>query len=784
MNVTVIIPVFKLCDHRFHNFKHIIGYLHKYNIPSIVVEQTDSNNETNVQTYLLSLNASNIQYQALVINDNQIHKSTLINYGSDLVNSKYMWMLDCDCYLRYQAITAAIEDQDVIQPFSYVIFLSKEESNMFTEHGQLFLNGGRRKIARHFGPLSFIIKKEAFNTIGKMNEDFIGYGWEDIEFASRVKLRYPITQLEYSGLHLYHDRPTETNNNNKALYLQLVSQRTSLDKHTVNINTALKSAFVNSRSSAGVQCKRIIHIISPALVQTKPSLYNRELLAIQSVTEQKQKCGINVDTILFTSNILAEQFKDNFKIIKPYRTALDIGDTRDICYLSDIFQTMADMADDNTIMLYTNSDCCLKDGTYETLLKYDKHAVEYHRNNVLNDPQTLKEVFNNPVTIHTLGIDGLAVTKQFYDINNRYIADFFVGEPHWDTAVGGFLRQFNLSTLNTIHLYHPNHNITWDTKNLTVAGKHNTRLYREFLDYELLKSRTLSLPNYYANIDTSVVIVHYGDNPLRIKTVKENLKWLEIQELPVETVFVELINKQSNFTEELANKRNCKHIILKRSNYNDTIWQKEAMMNIGAKSTTGKYVIFLDSDIHSIHSNWFTQIREKLMASPKTFLQVFKTCQDTKLSADQAFVSLAAKKNGVDIDLPHNPGLGIAVCKNTLISNNYFNPYCLYGGGDSCIIGEYCNNDSFIFTFPKINKIRRSVQIICKLDYINEDIIHINHGEMVSLDYYRTRHEITKKFTKDIKELLDTDHNGLLVWRNPNCVEKKLIDKLYKTKFK
>ena len=932
-DITIVVPTFKLENERFDNFKFIVKRVCDSRIPVIIVEQTINNLPTNVLKYIKYLDKSYISYFPVLIDDVHMHKSKIVNVASSFIKTKYLWLVDADCYLKYEQVLKQVDNQDVIKPFKYVVHLNKSETQELFKHGQVHIKKETRSLVKQFGPLSFIIKKYLFEQIGGLNENFIGYGWEDLEFANRVKKKFKVDQINLNGVHLYHKKANE-HENNKYIYKTLISsvENPSQEKNFINTNHLISNltnklnieeiflreilrdprnelnivtklilqnklsgidieklimeskkeleainpisniSDVNSVNAPDANQKeinsvnphskketnivnlikphvkkefknliigklikgsldrkininklieeknirpkieinkeiieklikqmydtkngkdfnvtktKIIHTIAPALLESKKELYERELLTIESIINQKKKSGLDITTIIISNNPNAQKFKDDFIILPPLRTALEIGDKRDLPYLSDIFKIMSDMAiEDDVVLFYTNSDCCIYENTYQKLLKYEKHAIEYHRNDVHNDPKNLNDMFNNDTTIHKTGIDGLALTNVFYKHYKQYIVDFFIGEPHWDTAIGGFLRNFCLSTINSNDLFHPKHNVTWNTANLTPSGEKNTTLYKEFIEYGFLKEHILSLPDGHEPIDTNVVIVHFGNDPVRVNATTTALSWLAIQELPVEYIFVELVyNNDAGAFEYLKGRKNLKYIKLNGQDKNKVIWQKEAMMNIGAKACTKDYVIFLDSDIYSRHSNWFTRIRDHLKLNDNSLLQVFKLCTDSVIQ-DQIFVSMAAKWNQYDTDFSHNPGLGIATRRSILIKNKYFNPFCIYGSGDTCILAEYCKQDAFLFSYDKFKMIKRGLEIECNLDYIDEDVIHENHGELVSLNYYRDRHEVSKKFSKEIKDLVSFDSNGLLIWNNIDCEEKKLISELYKNKFK
>jgi predicted glycosyltransferase involved in capsule biosynthesis len=201
--VTIVIPIFNLVIDRYLNFKFILKKLNGLQIPIIVVEQkSDKTNQTVAQKLLV--NYPDILYKEVLINDNKIHKSKLVNIGNSLLTTKYLWMLDSDCYMKYMNVANRIINQPVIHPFNKGIYLTKHESDKFLSSDKLILTEQKRDhVVTDFGPLTFIIRRDIFNKIGGMNEEYTGYGWEDYEFANKL-YEYPLEQFPITALHLYH----------------------------------------------------------------------------------------------------------------------------------------------------------------------------------------------------------------------------------------------------------------------------------------------------------------------------------------------------------------------------------------------------------------------------------------------------------------------------------------------------------------------------------------------------------------------------------------------------
>lgn len=215
MKATIIIPIFNLQNERKRNFQRILEYIYQTNIPTIIIEQR-SNNLCDI----VDVSRPNITYMNIDIGDT-IHKSFLINFASSFVKTKYLWMLDADVFLKYQNIVDMLDDQDVIKPFETIVRLTKEDTDYFIENRKIaFKVGALLETNKSFGPMSFIIKKSIFD-LEKMNEKFVGFGWEDIEFAERIRDKYELTVFDTKGLHLYHPHNRVNETKNKDLFTKI-----------------------------------------------------------------------------------------------------------------------------------------------------------------------------------------------------------------------------------------------------------------------------------------------------------------------------------------------------------------------------------------------------------------------------------------------------------------------------------------------------------------------------------------------------------------------------------
>jgi predicted glycosyltransferase involved in capsule biosynthesis len=218
--VTIIIPYQKSCPERERNFRFLIANLKALRIPCIVAEQVP---EWELDP---SASVSDRNIQSVYLPHNGLfQKSKLINLAAKECESKYIWLLDADVFLDFQYILKNIKNQDIIRPFNFIEHLGEEKTKAYTSppdsgFGKL---EDYPPIARsdYYGKYSVILKKEIFDSVGGLNEDFEGWGWEDIDFIhNRLnKLNLKVDVMEKSGVHLYHpDAPRTNERRNYFLY--------------------------------------------------------------------------------------------------------------------------------------------------------------------------------------------------------------------------------------------------------------------------------------------------------------------------------------------------------------------------------------------------------------------------------------------------------------------------------------------------------------------------------------------------------------------------------------
>jgi predicted glycosyltransferase involved in capsule biosynthesis len=210
-DVTLILPIFNLTNHRLRNFEALLAPLGKLDIPIIVVEQNSSN--------LMATNLpENMQHILFKPTNGLFQKSRMINFAVEKIRTKYLWMLDADTYFDYQRMLDLLDDQDAAHPFDRIIILTEEETQRFLLEKKIaFKKGDNRHWMIPFGPHTFAVKRSIFEAVGRMDDRYEGYGWEDLEFAWRIVTHYKVTCFHLPALHLHHAK-SSTNPSNTAVF--------------------------------------------------------------------------------------------------------------------------------------------------------------------------------------------------------------------------------------------------------------------------------------------------------------------------------------------------------------------------------------------------------------------------------------------------------------------------------------------------------------------------------------------------------------------------------------
>jgi hypothetical protein len=335
--ITTIIPVYNLNDSRKRNLEFIYSRL-KEQLPNskIIISVQSSFNDGEYYK----------KFEEVVYfknNLNTFNKSALINYSLKNINIKsdFVMLLDGDVYFKFKSLEDQIPilyDEKVIKPFSECVYLPESNTLEFIEKRKINLTGGFKKISA-LGGGAIILKSSLIKDPSvRYDENFSGWGWEDIDFGDSIRSKFSIKTLQQPAIHLYHPVNVEPPSNNYTYYKNKNKPK-----------------------------NKIVHTFSHAYVDKNHRLHAAQTNALESLFVAKK----DLDVLLL--NACSEFYinNDNIKTIQLNKTAKDIGYNRDLPYLDDIINFAIPYAEDNGWIVYTNSDCIVGDKFYEDILKYN-----------------------------------------------------------------------------------------------------------------------------------------------------------------------------------------------------------------------------------------------------------------------------------------------------------------------------------------------------------------------------------------------------------------------------
>jgi hypothetical protein len=428
--ITTIIPVYNLDASRKRNLEFIYARL-KEQLPNskiIISVQSSIYDDKYYEKFDEVFYFKN--------NFNTFNKSALINYSLNniKIKSDFVMLLDGDVYFKFKSLEDQIpllSDEKVIKPFSECVYLAESHTLEFINNRKINLTGGFKKISA-LGGGAIILKSSLIKDPSvRYDENFSGWGWEDIDFGDSIRSKFSIKTLQQPAIHLYHPVITESSSNNYIYYKN-------------------KNKLKN----------KIVHTFSYACVDKEHRLHSIQKSAVDSYFIAKK----NLDVLLLNA---CSQFclnNDNIKTIPINRTAKDIGYDRDLPFLNDVINSALPYVENDGWVFYTNTDCMVSEKIYEDIIKYNYDYIEFKRQDIDEKGRHVRSI--------TRGTDGFAIKKKL--LENNPIPELIVGAPYWDDVVSKIYNGItNKSMVISNQLIHIDHNYTYNLNNLDIAGKFN-----------------------------------------------------------------------------------------------------------------------------------------------------------------------------------------------------------------------------------------------------------------------------------------------------------------------
>lgn len=222
--VDLVIPIYNLRKHRYNNFCYLIQKLSETSFEkrrcNIVVCEQASNSTSNVEKFLTQY--TNISHH-IVDNGQVFNKSVVINHAFDNTTSEFFWMCDCDIVFNFKYVVDNIDiSSDFVRPFEYVVPLDETESEYYMNFNKL-KNPKQKYVSNNCtGKYSFIVSRDTFDSVGRMNEDYEGWGFQDLDFSENRMKDYTPKVISGIAYHLYHEPASRKYiNRNRRLYMNL-----------------------------------------------------------------------------------------------------------------------------------------------------------------------------------------------------------------------------------------------------------------------------------------------------------------------------------------------------------------------------------------------------------------------------------------------------------------------------------------------------------------------------------------------------------------------------------
>jgi hypothetical protein len=517
---------------------------------------------------------------------------------------------------------------------------------------------------------------------------------------------------------------------------------------------------------------KVVHVIGP--YSGHSPLRQRQELFLESVDRAHR-----ANVVLLAATDDGWQ-RTNWETLPLGRTATILGEPSNKPFLKDLCDSALERTGPNDWILYSNIDCSFAPDFYDDLLNRRATVVEYQRQDVEGKPQTLDELFANPRTIYSVGIDGIAIRSQFYREIRNLLPDFVLGEPHWDTVYSGMFRKMVPVQRDSLRMFHPKHDRLWDLRQPNAAGRHNHELFVEALNHGYAEKTMIT--DVEDRTDTAVVIAVFGTDPGRVQANTEGIRKQLEQDLYADVYLVELLvdGAKSVYPEDVLSK--VRHLTVQTTEACLDLFQKEALLNYGWRAALAHhaydYFIFTDADVYSPEPFWFRHIRGRLRRDPARAVQGWRTVRDTVDDSLHYSSVGAAYVLNHPTDLPLNPGICWGLHRALLEMGNGFNSYCLDCGGDSAFVVEYLNTsqlqyDPWLYQWNWFREVERELPFHAELDCVSVDLVHVHHGYLKERNYDGFRYAMDS--LRPLSELVHINAHGLLEWRDPACVERKIL---------
>lgn len=461
-SLVVVIPVFNLTGARERNFWYVLKQIKRTNMNVLIVEQLRPNTSRVLKKKIEELHDRSVKHLSVIVDDNKIHKSRLINEGVLACGSTHVWVNDADCLLNFKHVVDNLDlKHDFIRPYSVGLNLTRSETEQLIRTARINVDRSiYRRQVKMYGALSFIFNKQSFIHIGMMNTKFTGWGREDLDLDTRVSSQHEIDVIEHEALHMWHEEPVANADN-------------------WNANT----------SDSKKPSAKIIHVINyldPLTVECEHLSY-RLWLADQSINQ-----AVDQHEVLHLSCVT----DPGTRVTRGIKQKLNRHDDSDrkLPYIKDMFSVALKSARPDDMILYTNADCVVSPDIYTNIKAANKQVIMYHRVDT-HVAETVDEMLSQSGQVLVTGVDGFMISARVLKHVLTDLPDFLIGSPYWDLVLTEQLKPHNPG-VNTTDLWHVRHDKSWSLREPDVSTKHNIQLANGLLPRYMFKHVNFPPPEH------------------------------------------------------------------------------------------------------------------------------------------------------------------------------------------------------------------------------------------------------------------------------------------------
>jgi hypothetical protein len=181
---------------------------------------------------------------------------------------------------------------------------------------------------------------------------------------------------------------------------------------------------------------------------------------------------------------------------------------RDYYFLGDILKNSLQITRKNDYIIYTNSDCYVKEKFYDFILSSSYDYIEFFRLETSDDIV---------VGQNKDGIDGFAIKNHVLEklISNKILPEnLILGAPYWDAVFSSIARKYIPKQYqDTTRLYHTKHQPRWSFKELDYAGNHNLSILNNLYNNNVINCRK-------AEIKSDNLVIRIIDNKTDLVQMK------------------------------------------------------------------------------------------------------------------------------------------------------------------------------------------------------------------------------------------------------------------------